>query len=93
MEVYGETGYVISINSTAMRMRNKQSNAEIARQTTLEETGVYQDPFAYFADVIAGKIKLRGHDMYALDNNVRVVRILEAARNSARSGKAVGVSK
>lgn len=93
MEVYGETGYVISLNSTAMRMRNKQNNAEIARQTTLEETGVYQDPFAYFADVIAGKIKLQSHDLYALDNNVTVVRILEAARISARSGKAVSISK
>jgi predicted dehydrogenase len=93
MEVYGETGYVVSLNNTAMRMRNKQAKSEISRQATLEETGVYVDPFSYFAEVISGKIKLRSHDLYALDNNVTVVRILEAARNSAKSGKAVALSK
>lgn len=93
MEVYGETGYLISLNSTAMRIRNKKINAERTIQTTLEETGVYQDPFSYFADVISGKIKLRNHDLYALENNVMVVRILEAARTSAATGKAVKLSK
>jgi predicted dehydrogenase len=93
MEVYGETGYVIALNSTAMRLRNKQIKSEVSRQTTLEETGVYKDPFSYFADVINGKIKVRSHDLYALDNNVTVVRILEAARTSASSGKAVVFTK
>ena len=93
MEVYGETGYVITSNSTAMRMRNTQVKDEVAYEATLQETGVYQDPFAYFADVIAGKITLRGHDLYALDNNVMVVRILEAARTSAQTGKAVSLSR
>ena len=93
MEVYGETGYVVALNNTAMRMRNKQMKAEVSRTTSLEETGVYQDPFSYFADVIHGKIKLRSHDLYALDNNVTVVRILDAARTSAATGKAVVLSK
>lgn len=93
MEVYGETGYVISLNSIAMRMKNKQTKSEISRNATLEETGVYQDPFAYFADVINGKIKVQNHEPYALENNVTVVRILEAARTSASTGKAVLLSK
>ena len=93
MEVYGETGYVFSLNSTAMRMRNKQTKSEVSKTATLEETGVYQDPFAYFADVINGKIKVANHEPYALDNNVTVVRILEAARTSAATGKAVVLSK
>lgn len=89
MEVYGETGYIISLNSTAMRMRNRRLKTEVSREASLAETGVYQDPFSYFADVVRGKIKVRSHDPYALDNNVTVVRILEAARTSAATGKAV----
>jgi predicted dehydrogenase len=93
MEVYGENGYVISLNNTAMRLRNPEHKTEILRTTTLEETGVYLDPFSYYADVVRGKIALRSHDLYALDNNVMVVRILEAARISASTGKAVSFAK
>jgi len=91
MEVYGDKGYVISLNNTAMRMRNNVHKTEFTKQATLEETGVYQDPFSYFADVVRGKIKLRDFDLYSLDNNVMVVRILEAARTSAATGKAVSL--
>jgi predicted dehydrogenase len=93
MEVYGDKGYVISLNNTAMRLRNHAHKTEVQKQATLEETGVYQDPFSYFANVIRGKITLRNHDLYALDNNVLVVRILEAARTSAATGKAVPLTR
>jgi hypothetical protein len=39
--------------------------------------------------VIKGKIKMTDSDPYSLENNVLVVKILEAARESAEKGKTV----
>jgi predicted dehydrogenase len=89
MEVYGQTGYVIAENNTAMRMRNKTSKGEQKIKVTVNEVAVYEDPFSYFADVIRGKIKLPENGLYSLATNVTVVRILEAARESAKTGKTV----
>ena len=54
---------------------------------------VYTDPFAYFADVIRGKITLPRYGVYSLENNLRVVQILDAARESARTGKTIYLKK
>lgn len=93
MEVYGETGYVIAANNTAMRLRNGQANEEQARQVTSKDIPVYEDPFSYFADVLRGKIKVAKNSLYSLENNITVVEILEAARKSAKSGKTVFLNK
>jgi predicted dehydrogenase len=50
---------------------------------------VSEDPFAYFAEVIRGKITMTDYDPYSLKNNIMVVRILDAARESARTGKTI----
>jgi predicted dehydrogenase len=89
MEVYGETGYIIAANNTSMRLRNKESNAERFLQVTLKEMGVYQDPFSYFADVIRSRIQIPKNGLYSLENNLMVVKILDAARESAKTGKTI----
>ena len=89
MEAYGEKGYIISENSTRMRIRNDGMKPEQVRILSPGQSNVYDDPFSYFADVIRGKIKLKERDLYSLDNNVMVVRILDAARESAKSGKTI----
>ena len=89
MEVYGETGYAIAINNTTMRIRNKETEAEKSIQLTAKEMGVYEDPISYFADVVRGKIQPPKNSLYSLENNVMVVRILDAARESAKTGKTV----
>jgi predicted dehydrogenase len=89
MEVYGETGYLISVNNTTMRKRNKAGNQEQTEQINAEEVGVYIDPFAYLADVVTGNIKVPAYGLYSLENNLMVVRILEAARESAKTNKTV----
>lgn len=89
MEVYGQTGYVIAENATAMRLRNKATKEEQHIVVNKSDVPVYDDPFAYFADVIRGKITVPENGVYALATNVTVVRILEAARESARTGKTV----
>ncbi len=89
MEVYGETGYVISVDNTNMRLRNAPMKTEKQVQITAQDVPVYTDPFSYFKDVIRGKIKEEPSGVYSLENNVTVVRILDAARESAKTGKAV----
>jgi predicted dehydrogenase len=89
MEVYGETGYIISVNNTAMRLRNSKSGAEHSILVTTKDVPVYDDPFSYFADVLRGKIQVPKKGTYSLENNLMVVRILDAARESAKTGKTV----
>ncbi len=93
MEVYGQTGYVISVNKNNMRLRAKPDSMEHSLQVTSKEVAVYEDPFSYFTDVIHNKIKVPENGVYALKTNVTVVRILEAARESAKSGKTVYLKK
>lgn len=93
MEVYGQTGYVISVNNTTMRLRAQPDTVEHSRQVIATDVGVYTDPFSYFADVIRNKIKVPENGLYALQTNVTVVRILEAARESAKTGKTVYLKK
>ncbi len=62
-------------------------------KVTAKDIAVYEDPFSYFADVIRGKIKLPDNGVYSLQTNLMVVRILEAARESAKTGKTVVLTK
>ena len=89
MEIYGDSGYIITIDNTNMRLRNKVMPAEIPLAVTAKDIPVYEDPFSYFYAVLKGKVTMKPYDLYALENNVRVVEILEAARESAKTGKTV----
>lgn len=89
MEVYGETGYAIAVNNSTMRLRNTESEPERSMQLTAKEMGVYEDPISYFADVVRNKIQVPKNGLYSLENNIMVCKILEAARESAKTGKTV----
>ncbi len=89
MEIYGDEGYIITIDSQNMRRKNRSVNTEMTGKVTANEVAVYEDPFSCFADVLNGKISLSDYDPYSLENNLLVVRILEAARESAKTGKTV----
>ena len=89
MEVYGETGYAISVNSTTLHLRNSKSKGEKTLLVTSRDILVYDDPITYFADVIRGKIQIPKNGLYSLENNIMVVRILEAAGESAKTGRTI----
>jgi predicted dehydrogenase len=89
MEVYGDRGSIITRDATNMQMRNNEREPAKAVQVTTKDIAVYQDPIAYFVDVIRGKIKVPKNGLYSLENNVMVVRILDAARESAKTGKTI----
>jgi predicted dehydrogenase len=93
MEVYGEKGYIITIDNNNMRMKNSDAKGEQIVKVTTKEIPVYTDPFSYFSDVIRGKIKVPENGLYSLENNLKVVQILDAARESAKTGKTVLLKK
>jgi predicted dehydrogenase len=92
MEIYGVEGYIKTLDDTNIKIRNK-NKSEQHLIITQEQVPVYRDPFSYFGDVIRGKIKLLPFSLYTLENNIIVVRILEAAKISAKTGKTVFISK
>ncbi|WP_276480145.1 Gfo/Idh/MocA family protein [Paraflavitalea pollutisoli] len=87
MEVYGDKGYIFAPDSKRMVLR--QGNKVTERVITAQDIPVYEDPFKYLAAVVHGKIQVAPDGLYALPNNVTVVKILEAAKTSARTGKKV----
>jgi predicted dehydrogenase len=91
MEVYGNTGYIIQSDNTTMRLRGVGMNKEQMVQVTDKDIDVYTEPFAYLVDVIRGKIKVPKNGLYSAENNVMVVKILSAARESAKTGKTVKI--
>jgi predicted dehydrogenase len=93
MEIYGDSGYVIAKDNKTMLLRNRTMNQEQIKRITSQDIPVYEDPFSYFADVIHGKVIMTKHDPYSLSNNLIVVKILEAARESAKTGKTVQFKK
>ena len=48
-----------------------------------------KDPFSYFAKVIREELKVEKTDLSSLENNLIVVKILDAARQSAAEEKTI----
>lgn len=86
MEIYGVNGVVYADNRHDLRLRISEGydgyNEEVMK---LEERNApYDDPFALLKAVVRGHIKLDDFDLNALENNMLVVEILEAAKKSAK---------
>lgn len=87
MEVYGATGYAITVGPNELRLRfqhDRNEHSETAPDLPAEQ----RDSLSYLAAVRAGKVTPKG-DLTALDTNITVVQILDAARQSARTGQTV----
>jgi predicted dehydrogenase len=88
LEIYGVTGYVLCDTRARMRLRLPDGDPE-RRETFKEREAPLDDPFAYYAAVIAGTVTMPPGDPSSLENNLIVMAILDAARESARTGRAV----
>jgi predicted dehydrogenase len=91
MEVYGATGYAITVGSDKLRVRHEH-DAEEQTSTAAPLNPIERDSLTYLAAVLRGQIEPKG-DLTALDTNVVVMQILDAARESARTGKTVRLTK
>jgi predicted dehydrogenase len=86
MEVYGQTGYVHTVDGTQMRVRLKADKTERAMEAPQTEAPA-PDPFTYLSRLLRGETK--PDPLTSLENNLIVIQILDAARESARTGRAV----
>ena len=87
MDVYGRTGYAKTIDPVHVEVREAK---EAAAVTVLGAAlrAPYDDPLHYMAAVLSGEIS-EDDSLSSLNTNVTVMEILDAARQSAASGKAV----
>jgi predicted dehydrogenase len=91
MEVYGATGYAITVASDHVRIRH-QHDQEEHLETAPGLPANERDSLSYLSAVLRGQVQDKG-DLSALDTNVIVMQILDAARESARTGRTVKLSK
>ena len=91
MEVYGASGYVITVGTDEVRLRHEHDSSEQKVSASALPTN-QKDSLSYLAAVMRGEIKPKG-DLSALDTNVVVMQILDAARESARTGKTVRLTR
>lgn len=92
MEVYGAKGYVDTVyvdtqHTDQLRMRAPGEAIE-HRETAPALTAPHDDSLNYLTAVLDGTLKQQ-HDLTSLDTNVAVVRILDAARRSAQTGRTI----
>ena len=91
MEVYGATGYAITVGADQVRIRREHDSEEhTIRAPSLPPSE--RDSLAYLTAVLRGRIAAKG-DLGALDTNVIVMQILDAARESARTGRSVHLNR
>jgi predicted dehydrogenase len=88
MQVYGKTGFVFCRDGTNMQIKEdekKETQTLIAPALSNDRN----DPFIYFANVIRGDIKMNKYDPSTAETNDIVVKILDAARQSSKTGKTI----
>jgi len=86
-EVYGEHGYAIATGGNNLRVKMAEHELEQTRTELPELPEAERDSISYLTAVARGTIKPAG--LSSLENNVIVVEILDAARESIRTGKTV----
>jgi len=91
IEIYGQHGWMIA-DRNGLKTKMSENKNE-AYETVASPAAAYNDPFAYFAAVVHGEIKMKPTDLSSLENNMIVVEILEAAKKSAKEGKIVYLKK
>jgi len=87
MEVYGATGYIITVAADNLRVRYQGEKVE-SQKPAPPLPDNQKDSLTYLAAVLHGQIKSTD-DLSALDTNMVVMQILDAARTSAETGRTI----
>ena len=88
MEIYGQNGYVLVPHSNLLRVLK---DGQPERQNAIEPlTGPEADSLSYLVAVARGEIQSTG--LSSLEMNMTVTEILDAARESAATGKRIDFS-
>jgi predicted dehydrogenase len=89
IEIYGATG-AIRADRESLTLRKGEEAVQTIPMRKL--TPPVDSPFTYLAAVVRGTIKVAPVDLSALGLNMTAMRILEAAKDSARNGETVLLS-
>jgi scyllo-inositol 2-dehydrogenase (NADP+) len=87
MEVYGRTGYVLVPQRDLLRVRKAGAPETELKLSPPSAPNPMTDEIAYFAAVVRGEVQPTG--LSSLEVNLIVTEILDAARQSARTGKRI----
>lgn len=87
MEVFGETGYIQAVDPQTLRIKEKEQ-APYSTKTAEPLPETFRNHLNYLSALLSKQITAKD-DLSSLENNLIVVRILEAAKASAKSGKRV----
>lgn len=87
LEVFGDSGYLQAVNGNTVRLKEK-ANQPYSIQQLQPALPPHQDYISYLSAVLRNDTKPE-QDLSSLENNLIVVRILEAARQSAAQGRRV----
>jgi predicted dehydrogenase len=88
MEIYGTHGYMVAVDDRTMRVRMREERSEQTLNLPPAPERV-SDPFTYLAAVVRGVETVAPGNLWSLENALSVVKILDAARISAREGKTI----
>jgi predicted dehydrogenase len=89
MEVYGQKGYILVPQSNVLKLRN--GNAAETEPAVEPLPRPETDPLSYLAGVVRGEIRPAG--LSSLEVNMIATEILEAARESAKTGRRVDLTQ
>jgi predicted dehydrogenase len=89
MEVYGQTGYAITVQGNDIRVRRGGDNSHEEQLAAKPVPAPYDNSLSYFRAVIVDGAKEDGFS--SLATNVTVTEILDAARRSAASRKTIAL--
>lgn len=90
MEVYGTSGYAITVGADRLRVRYRGEKGESSKDAPALPQAE-SSSLDYLAAVLHGQTKASG-DLSALDTNVVVMQILDAGRRSAKTGRTIALT-
>jgi predicted dehydrogenase len=94
-QIYGQTGVILADDGSQLRVRMAEGYSDYSedKMQLPARAKPFDDPFTVLISVVRGKTKLAPFDPYSLENNLLVMEILQAAKQSAESGETVTLSK
>lgn len=87
LEVFGQTGYIQAVNPTVLRTKEHE-NSPYKKTEATPLPATFNNHLDYLAAVVRNEIQPE-RDLSSLENNLIVVKILEAAKKSAKTGRRV----
>lgn len=91
MEIYGDKGYIFAPDKNTIEAG--KNGKPTVRNITTNDIRTYEDPFLYLRDVVYNKSNSSVDGLYSLENNLIVVKILAAAKESVKKGGTVVLKK